>query len=260
MQEKMQNNKTSGGPPCRIALFGAEADGLKSLIARHKRLSLVESNPDLVVCYGGDGTLLAAELQWPGVPKAPILNSRRGHRCIPKSPREVIAAIARDELVHTRYTKLECAVYAARRRREPEFMLTCLNEINVHMGRINSAVRYRLWINNIPFENGVEMVSDGFVACTAFGSNAYFKAITKGIFTRGIGVAFKATTHPVNHLVLPEEDEVRFQITRGPATLAFDNSMEYLNLESGDVVAVRKHPQSAHILTCEPVTTLDEPF
>ena len=128
------------------------------------------------------------------------------------------------------------------------------------MERINSAVRFRLWLNDIPFENGVEVISDGFVACTAFGSNAYFKAITKGIFTQGIGLAFKATTHPVNHLIVPEEDEVRFQITRGPATLAFDNSPEYLSLNCGDTLTVRRHEQSAEILTCEPVTTLDEPF
>ena len=220
----------------------------------------METAPDVVVCYGGDGTLLAAELRWPGILKVPILNSRRGHRCIPKSPREVITALARGAMVQTRYTKLEVGVFASKRRREPDFLLTCLNEVNVHMGRINSAVRFKLWINGIPFENGIELISDGFVACTAFGSNAYFKAITKGIFTQGIGVAFKATTHAVNHLVLPEEDTIRFQITRGPATLAFDNSMEYLDLECGDSVTVRRHPQSAHILTCEPVTTLDEPF
>lgn len=244
----------------RVALFGGEAETLKPLIGRYKNLALVDKAPDVVVCYGGDGTLLAAELRWPGIPKIPILNSRRGHRCIPKSPRAVVAALARDNLVHTRYTKLECAVFASRRRRDADFLLTCLNEINVHMGRINSAVRFKLWINDIPFENGVEVVSDGFVACTAFGSCAYFKAITKGIFKQGIGLAFKATTHPLNHLIVPEQDEVRFQITRGPATLAFDNSTEYLNLDSGDCITVRKHPQSAHILTCEPVTALDEPF
>lgn len=244
----------------RVVLFGGEAETLAPVIKRHKNLILADKAPDVVVCYGGDGTLLAAELRWPGVPKVPILNSRRGHRCIPKSPREVIAALAGDDLVHTRYTKLECAVFASRRRCEPDFLLTCLNEVNVHMGRINSAVRFKLWINDIPFESGVEVVSDGFIACTPFGSYAYFKAITKGIFKQGIGLAFKATTHPVNHLIVPEQDEVRFQITRGPATLAFDNSTEYLSLDRGDCITVRRHPQSAHILTCEAVTALDEPF
>ncbi len=244
----------------RIALFGEQKEALLPLFEEYKHLLVVERAPDIVVCYGGDGTLLAAELQFPGVPKAPILNSRRGHRCIPKSPREVIEALATNRLVHNAYTKLECAVYPARQQHEPDFVLTCLNEISAHMGRINSAVRFKLWINDAPFDAGVEIISDGFIACTAFGSTAYFKAITKGIFMQGIGLAFKATTYPVNHIVLPEEAIIRFKITRGPATLAFDNSPEYLELEQGDCLVIHKHAQSADILTCEPVARLDEPF
>lgn len=244
----------------RIVLFGKGADMLRPLIQRYTPLKVVVSSPDVVVCYGGDGTLIAAELRWPGVPKVPILNSRRGHRCIPKSPEEVIEALANNALISTQYTKLECAVLPLKQKGDPDFVLTCLNEVNVHMGRINSAVRFKLWINNVPFDRGVEIVSDGFVACTAFGSNAYFKAITRGIFTQGIGVAFKATTYAVDHIVLPEDTHVRFQITRGPATLAFDNSPEFIGLDAGDALTVCKHAQSATVLTCAPVIDLDEPF
>ena len=60
--------------------------------------------------------------------------------------------------------------------------------------------------------------------------------------------------------MLPPEAEVMFQITRGPATLAFDNSTEYVNLERNDRLLVRKHEQSAIIMTCEPVTKLGDPF
>jgi len=246
--------------PCRVALFGEQSEKLTPLLQRHPNLELTQSKPDVVICYGGDGTLLAAELEWPGVPKAPILNSRRGHRCIPHPPEEVLKALAQNDLVQNAYMKLECTVSTDEERDNPDFQLTCLNEINVHMGRINSAVRFKLWINGKPFENGVEIVSDGFVVCTAFGSTAYFKAITKGIFIQGMGIAFKATTYPVNHLVLPQDAEVVFQITRGPAALAFDNSTEYVALERNDRLYIRRHAQSAIIMTCEPVTKLDEPF
>ncbi len=245
---------------CRVALFGNQSENLTPLFERYPNLEVTEDGPDVIVCYGGDGTLLSAELQWPGVPKAPILNSRRGHRCIPHAPEEVIEALARNRLVRNAYMKLECALYAAQRQERSDFQLTCLNEINVHMGRINSAVRFKMWVNNEPFENGVEIVSDGFVVCTAFGSTAYFKAITKGFFTRGMGVAFKETTYPVNHLVLPQEAEVALQVTRGPATLAFDNSTEYVELKRNDRLTIKKHNQDAVIMTCEPVTRLEEPF
>ncbi len=258
---KDKSKAPAGAPtPCRVALFGNQSEKLTPLLARYPNLTVTQEAPDIVVCYGGDGTLLSAELQWPGVPKAPILNSRRGHRCIPHAPEEVIEALSRNALVRNAYMKLECALYAEQQCKTPDFQLACLNEINVHMGRINSAVRFVMWIDGEPFEDGVEIVSDGFVVCTAFGSNAYFKAITKGIFTRGIGVAFKATTYPVNHLVLPQEAEVTLQITRGPATLAFDNSTEYLRLECDDRLVVKKHKQDAIVMTCEPVTKIDEPF
>lgn len=244
----------------KVALFGDRADSLTPLLRGYAMLQLEESHPDVVVCFGGDGTLLAAELRWPGIPKAPILNSRRGHRCIPRPPQEVLKALAAGTLVRNTYTKLECAVFPARETTEPDFVLTCLNEVNAHMGRINSAVRFRLWIDEEPFDSGVEIVSDGFIACTAFGSTAYFKAMTKGIFTRGIGIALKATTYPINHMILPEDVVARFEITRGPVTLAFDNSPEYVDLKKGDTLLVRKHAQSAIILTCAPVVRLDEPF
>lgn len=256
----MPSKKQFAHKKYRVALFGEQSEKLKPLLVQHSGLELVQADPDVVVCYGGDGTLLAAEFEWPGVPKAPILNSRRGHRCIPRPPEEVLEALATNRMVRNAYMKLECGIYSGNKKGSPDRQLTCLNEISVHMGRINSAVRFKMWVNGEPFENGVEIVSDGFVVCTAFGSTAYFKAITKGIFTRGMGIAFKATTYPVNHLVLPQEAEVVFQITRGPATLAFDNSTEYVALERNDRLLVHRHPQNAVIMTCEPVVKLDEPF
>jgi NAD+ kinase len=246
-------------PPSRVALYGAQAHLLEAEFARHPNLHLVEGNPDVVVCYGGDGTLLSAEMRWPGLPKVPILNSRRGHRCIPHPPREVIAGLAEGRLVANVYTKLSSMVYRDGNAITQEPLLA-LNEINVHMGRVNSAVRFQLWINDEPYEEGLEVLGDGLVVCTPFGSTAYFSKITHGIFSKGIGIAFKATTEPVNHLVLPGSVVVRVQITRGPAVLAVDSSHDYIDLDEGDEIVTRKHPHGATILTCGPVRRLDEPF
>ncbi len=248
-------------PHLRIALFGNEVEALRPHFARHGNLEMVETDPDVVVSFGGDGTLLAAELRWPGLPKVPILNSRLGHRCIHHPAGDVIDALARERLVHNKYTKLECLInHPEPGSVEPDFALSCLNEINVDMGRINSAVRFRLWLNEEPFDDGAEIIGDGFIACTPFGSTAYFNAITRGLFHRGIGIAFKSASRQTNHLVVAEDATVRFVITRGPALLAFDNSMDYVSLVDNDELVVRRHPQSAVILTCEPVKHLHEPF
>lgn len=244
-------------PPVRVHVYGAQARKLEAEIERHDSLLLDADSPDVIISYGGDGTLLAAELKWPGVPKVPILNSYRGHRCIPHPPSEVLEGLARGALVRNLYTKLECSLHM--NGREP-VTLTALNEFTTHMGRINSAVRFKLWLNDDPYENGLEILGDGFLVCTPFGSTAYYNKITRGIFTKGIGIAFKATTEHCNHLVLPDNVECRFLITRGPAILAYDSAVDYYEMDQGDEMVVRRHPVSATILTCGPVKRLDEPF
>ncbi len=241
----------------RVLLYGAEAGRLEPEIRRHRGLLLVDDAPDVVVCYGGDGTLLHAELAFPGVPKVPVLNSQRGYRCITHPIEEVLTGLSEHRLVRNLYTKIACRVA---RGGVPMETLVALNEINAHMGRINSAVRFKLWINGQEYEEGREILGDGFLVCTPFGSTAYFSAITKAAFYEGIGLAFKAANERISHMVVPENFKLRLQITRGPAVLAHDSSLNYLDLEAGDEIEVRKHGQGAVILTCDPVQRLDEPF
>jgi len=245
--------------PVQLALFGTHADHLRKTVGRYANLSVVESAPEVVVCYGGDGTLLAAEREFPGVPKVPVLNSRRGHRCIPHPAAEVLQGLAEGRLVANKYTKIRAEVYRGGKKILPG-ELVALNEFNVHMGIINSAVRFQLWLNGDPYDNGVELLGDGFVVCTPFGSTAYFAQITRGIFTSGLGIAFKSTNAHVDHLVVPDDTEFRARITRGPAVLAYDSADQYAQLMEDDELVVRKHGQSATILTCGPIKRLDEPF
>ena len=232
----------------RTLLYGAGADALRDEVAKHPSLALVDEDPEVVVCYGGDGTLLSAEHTWPGVPKAPIRNSRRGKRCMAHPPALVIARLADGALTRTAYMKLECTVRHANQP-EPAFCLTAMNELNVHMGRINSAVRFRIWLNDEPYGRGHEILGDGFVVSTPFGSTAYFSHITRGVFHAGIGIAFQNTTEHTNHLVVPEDTAIRVAITRGPATLAHDNSSDYFAIQEGHELIARKHSHSAVILT-----------
>jgi NAD+ kinase len=246
--------------PLRTLLYGPDAGNLRTLAEKHVRLELVDSEPDVVVCYGGDGTLLSAELQWPGVPKVPIRNSRRGLRLIPRPPSEVLDRLARGDLVRTTFLKLECTVSRGRNAQPPECSFTAVNEFNVDMGRINSAVRFKLWVDEEPFDGGREIIGDGFVVSTPFGSTAYYNKITRGVFYTGLGVAFKSTNESVDHLVVQEDAMVRFLLTRGPAVLAFDNCQHFTDLEQGDVLAIRKHANDAVILTWGPMSHPSDRF
>jgi len=232
----------------RTILFGADAPALKPIVARFESLELVKDDADVVVCFGGDGTLLSAELTWPGVPKVPIRNSRQGLRCMPHPPEQVLKRLAHGDLYRSEYTKLQCTI----RHADADVAtatVSAMNEINVHMGRINVAVRYKLWVDDVAYDEGEEIIGDGFLVSTPFGSTAYFKQVARGVLYTGFGIAFKLTPKVVNHLVVPETSTMRALITRGPAICAYDSSAEYFDLQEGDELLLKKDPQSATLLT-----------
>lgn len=243
----------------KIALFGPRAEDIVGAITRHPEIELVDRDPEMVVCYGGDGTLLAAEQRWPFVPKVPIRNSRRGNRCIARSPAEVIDRLLAGSLVRTEYMKL-CGTLRGPTHTEPGHGLNVMNEFNVHMARINSAVRFKLWLDEESYGPDKEILGDGFVISTPFGSMAYFNHITRGFFHQGIGIAFKSTSEHTNHLIVPESVVVRILITRGPALLAQDNSSEYLNVMEGDELIVQRQERSAVILTWDAISYPSDAF
>ena len=232
-----------------IALYGREAEKIRPLVERQSALRIVETDPEIVVTFGGDGTLLAAERLWPGVPKVPIRNSRRGVRCIDELPETVITALANGRLVKREFLKLACDVEFTSKRRNPERILA-INEFSVHMGRVNSSVRFRMWFDGRPYEVGQdgEIIGDGFIVCTPFGSTAYFNQITRGEFWEGIGVAFLYTNQHTNHIIVPEATEVRAVITRGPAVLAHDSAPDYIDLSDGDTLTIRRAQDHATLL------------
>jgi hypothetical protein len=59
----------------KIALIGTNLEKLDSLLDPFaKEFSLVEHNPDYVFAFGGDGTLMRAEYNFPGIPKLFLRN------------------------------------------------------------------------------------------------------------------------------------------------------------------------------------------
>ena len=243
----------------RVTLFGNKADEIRSEFDKYPEFAVGDEDPDFVVCYGGDGTLLTAERRWPGVPKVPIRNSRRGKRCIAHPAPLVIQRLARGQLAPTEYMKLECSLRRAKQS-EPAHRLVAMNEINVHMGRINAALRFRMWLDDEPYGTDPEIIGDGFLISTPFGSTAYFNHLTRGVFHAGLGIAFKATTEQTHHLVAHEDATIRVSITRGPGVLGYDNCPDYIDLEEGDELLTRRHPHPAIVLTWSPMKYQSDAF
>ncbi len=221
----------------RILVLGRDSDVILPLV-RQAGFLLVEDAPDVVITYGGDGLLLHSEREWPGVPKLPLRNSRHGKKCEPRTVQEALDRLARGELLPVRQAKVRADLKGESR--------VGLNDIIVHNARPTATVRCRVRIDGRPF--GGEVVGDGVVVATPFGSTAYYRSITRSTFDVGLGVAFNNSTEPVDHLVLPESAHVRVVITRGPALVAADNDPHPLPMDEGDEVLIQRHDADAVIL------------
>jgi NAD+ kinase len=224
--------------------------GLKVLLYGHNKREIlpliqdlgmrpVEADPDVVVSYGGDGTLLGAERDWPGLPKVALRDSKRCLTCSHESNGAILSHLAQGKLKRTEFIKLQAEARG--------LSLVCINDINLNKVHVNAGVRYRVWIDEERYAPD-EIVGDGLVVSTPFGSSAYYRSITHSVFRVGIGLAFNNTTEPINHLVIPEGSFIRVEITRGPAYLAADNDPRIMSVEKGDVIEIRQSAEKAVIL------------
>lgn len=222
----------------KVRLYGRNKTDLLSHLSEFG-LEIDEESPDVIISYGGDGTLLSAEREWPGVPKVALRDSRGCHVCSHHSNETILRHLAEGHLKRTEFIKLRAETKSE--------SLLCLNDAIIHNARFNAGVRYRVWIDDEPYGSD-EIIGDGLVVSTPFGASAYYRSITRSIFRVGIGLAFNNSIEPINHLVLHQNSIIRIRIIRGPAMLGIDNSPEHVHLAQEDEVTVFKAEQSAIIL------------
>jgi NAD+ kinase len=229
--------------PLRVKIHGQNADDLAPLIS-NLDLEPVEDEPEVVVSYGGDGTLLEAERAYPGIPKVTLRDSRRCRTCSHDSNETILRHLAEGKLKRTEFIKLQA--------KSPGPLLTSMNDIILRNACVNSGVRFNLWIDDERYGHD-EIVGDGLVAATPFGSTAYYRSITQSTFRVGIGLAFNNCVEPINHLVIGEDSVIRLRITRGPALLAGDNSPDVVTVDREDEVTIRRADHSAVVLSFDRV-------
>ena len=223
--------------PMRVAVCGRHLDDLYPLLEPHAP-ELTEDNPELVISYGGDGALLGAERQYPGIPKCPIRDRRSNPKCPRHSEEQILEKLFGGELAETGLTKVEAE--------KDGRTVVGLNDIVVSRRMIASALRYRIWLDDELYAH--QIVGDGLVVATPFGSTAYYRSITRSLFRWGLGLAFNNSTEPIDHLVLHESSTIAVEILRGPAVLLADNDPEDIPLENGGVVTITKSRSSAVVL------------
>jgi NAD+ kinase len=221
----------------KIAVCGRNLDDLRPLLEAYP-VEIVTNDPELVISYGGDGALLGAERDYPEVPKCPIRDSRSTPKCAHHAEKLVLEELFSGRMAETRLTKVQAI-------KDGQVKAIGLNDIVISRLLIASAVRYRIWLDGDLYAH--QIVGDGLVVSTPFGSTGYYRSITHSLFRLGLGLAFNNSTEPVNHLVIDETSVIRVEILRGPAVLLADNDPAETPLEKGDVIEIMKTNGSAVI-------------
>jgi len=217
----------------RVYIAGRNIENIVSVV-KNLNLEIVETSPDLVITHGGDGALLGAEREFPGIPKLPI----RDLTCDDHSSfKKTFDCFLAGKLKKTQLTKISGTVHGKE--------VIGINDVFIHNVDRGGALRYSILLDGEPY--GHEIIGDGVGIATVHGSTAYYRSITHSIFKIGIGLAFNNSTEVTDHQVLPEDTEIQILLTRGPAMLIADNSPQTITLKAGDRVIMKKIKDQAVI-------------
>lgn len=225
----------------KVLLFGKNANTLEKL-AKSYGLEPVSHHPDLILTYGGDGTLLASERLFPSIPKFPIRDSKVCNKC-PKHETDVLLnLLLTKKLPLKTQPKLE-AIFENER-------FLALNDIVIRNQTPIHAIRFILKINS-EITKPELIIGDGIVVSTAFGSTGYFQSVTKESFDQNFKIAFSNTTQIIKSLEFKAGDGIEVEIVRGPAVLSLDNNPHLLTLKEKDTVKLLVSNQIAKIYNPE---------
>lgn len=213
----------------RVVVVGRNLEDLLPML-RLFPIQIVDKDPDLVISYGGDGSLLGAEQKYPGVPKCPLRDFRQNPKCPAHAEMSVLEKLFRGELRRTTLTKLVAEL-------EDGTMLKGINDIVIARRLISSAIRYRIWLDGELFKG--QVVADSLVVATPFGSTGYFQSITRGTIQSGLGMAFSNAMDLYGFTVVPAETRIAIELLRGPAEMVADNDPNVCQLETGAKILIR---------------------
>ena len=221
----------------KVLIFGNEKNKITDLIKRIG-FSVVRKNPDFGVSFGGDGTVMQSEAQFPGTPKIILKNSRSCKLCSPIQNEEILEKIKSGKYKIERFWKI---LGTAKDKK-----ITAMSDITVHNGDPRHAIRYKFSVNGKQVSH--EIIGDGVVVSTPLGSTGYYRSITDSFFEVGLGLAFNNSTEQADHMVLKENSIIKLEITRGPAIVFADNNPEKIILEVGNKITLQKSADFAQIV------------
>jgi len=213
----------------------------KHRVLLKKYLNHMDSRPDIILAVGGDGTYLAAERIYPGVPTLLVRDGSICNKCGCDN-----LELGLKSILAKKYHVVESPKISASFN---DKSLEAVNDIVIRNIQPTHAIRFKISIDGKQLtEHAEEYIGDGIVVSTAFGSEGYFHSITGGHFEEGIGLAFNNTTNNLEPILLSPSSVITLELTRGIAHVAADNSPHIFRAKKGDVITIKQSDNVARIV------------
>ena len=228
----------------KILLYGKNSQDIKST-AEELGFEIVTENPDVLISYGGDGTLLASEREFPEVPKLPIRDSKVCKKCSDHETNHLLQLLKNNQLKLTAEQKLEASFEGNK--------MVAINDIVIRNKSAYHAIRFYVssTATNYQLQPTNLIIGDGIVASTPFGSTGYYQSITKHTFDQNFRIVFNNIVGTREPLEFTKNDEISIKIVRGPAEMTSDNNPETIELVEGKEVTIKPSSQIARIYAPE---------
>lgn len=221
----------------KVLLYGRTAKSIEELVKK-MGFELVSSNPDVVISYGGDGTLLSTERRFPHIPKLPIRSNQLYKKCPKHTDEVMLKKLSEGKLQLEQHKKLVTTILYKNFYALNDFVIR--NSDTIHSIRFKtSSTKDKL------------LIGDGVVISTPLGSTGYYKSITGKSFKKGFGLAFNNITQRIASVLFKDKDQIIVTLLRGKATLTFDNSPDIFILDEGSELVFSLSDQTAQIYNPE---------
>lgn len=214
-------------------------------------LDINKNQPDFVISYGGDGTILYSERKYPGVPKITLRRSNSCSRCI-YSEFELEDVLLKMEKGNYKI-KEEIKLTAELKKKDYTSAGEALNEVQIHNASPIKAIRFSIEVDGKKLFRE-EIIGDGIIIATPFGSTAYYKSVGGERFDKGIGIAIN---NPYNierkplHIDEGFDLDILIKILREEGFLLFDNDSKMIPVKKEDEIIVRKSETTAKFVVVD---------
>lgn len=202
---------------------------------------LEKSNkPDIIISLGGDGTYFYNERKFPNIPKLLVRDNSICRLCSLYDIKDIFLIL--NKLNNREFEIIENIKLLCKFKNKK---LQAVNDIVIRNKNQYEAIRFNLSINKKTYKN---IIGDGIIVSTSFGSTGYYNSITKSKFTRGLGLALNNINENKTRLDIKENNIIKFKLLRGLSTISSDNDKKLITLKENNEAIIQKSKDKAFIL------------